>query len=380
MNLIKREAKLIISDLDLIVIILLSPVLYSIFYSTVYINKSEENVPVIIVDADNSMLSKSLIRNLDSHRFVEAKEITGDFNFAVQKINSGEVQGIVFIPQKFESGLKSNKGADLKLYLNTSRFLVSNDINKAVNEVVQTFNTSIILKYYQSQGYGFEQAKGLIEPIRANIEPLFNPSESYGNFLIPGLLVLILQQTLLLGLSESVAKEREAGILKNLYVQSDKNIFSAITGKSAFYFLLFSSYAFLFFGVHLNFFGISISGSLATLILLTVIFLISIIFLCIFIASFFKRKIVSLQIIAFTSYPVFLISGYAWPQEAMPDFIRAISNLIPSTPYLNAFNRIVNAGANFSDVKIELFHLIFLAVAGYFLAAFRIKALTKVEN
>jgi len=369
----KREVKLILSDFDLIVIILLSPILYSFFYTTIYSNKTETNVPIEIVDLDNSELSKQLIRNIDAHQLVDVAEVSTNFNSAVEKINSTDVQGIIFIPNKFEASLKSNKGSDLKIYLNTSRFLVSNDINKAVNEVIGTFNAGVKLKYFETQSYNFEQAKELIEPVRIEVKSLFNPNETYGDFLIPGLLVLILQQTFLLGFSESIAKEREENSLGELFLLAKKNVLKAILGKGFFYLIMFSSLAFLFFTLHFTLFEIPVEGSIIALASITIIFLLNIVFFCAFIASFFKKKITSIQVVAFTSYPLFLISGYSWPIESMPFIIRIISQILPGTPYLNAFNRIVAMGAGFENILPEFFQLVGLLIFWILISSFRMK-------
>ena len=75
------------------------------------------------------------------------------------------------------------------------------------------------------------------EPISTEVRSLFNPGGYYGDFLLPGLLLLILQQTMLIGLAESIARERESNSLKQWLTDTHGNIFAAITGKSLFYIL-----------------------------------------------------------------------------------------------------------------------------------------------
>ncbi|MDP4173592.1 MAG: ABC transporter permease [Bacteroidota bacterium] len=379
-SVLQREINFIIKDKDLIVIILLSPIFYACFYGSAYFHKSEQDVPVAVVDMDKSSLSQQLIRNLDAHQLININEVLPDLNSAIDRVNSFKSHGIVFIPKNFENNLKSGKGTDLKVYLNTTRFLISNDINKAVNEVTGTISAGVRLKYFQTQGYSFEQAKELIEPLNCEVKSLFNPVEGYGDFLIPGLLVLILQQTLLIGLAESVAKEREFNTLHELYATSNKSIWATITGKGLFYFILFSSYAVLFYTLHFSIFKISFRGSVSAVVLLTALFLISVIYMGIFVSSFFKRKIVSLQLFAFTSYPFFLISGYPWPRQTMPLPIRYLSYVIPSTPYLNAFNRITQMGAGWIDILPELYQLVILCCLGLVLAKIRMKILVNKED
>ncbi|MCU7494192.1 MAG: ABC transporter permease [Ignavibacteria bacterium] len=376
---LKREAGLIIKDKDLVTIILLSPLFYAIFYTSIYTNKTEQKVPVVIVDMDRSNSSKAFIRELDAHQMINVKEVVPDYASGIDRVYKLEAQGVVYIPQGFEGSLKSAKGTDLKIYLNTSRFLVSNDINKAINEVAGTLSAGVRIRYFQAQGFSFEQAMEISEPLQNEVKPLFNVTESYGDFLIPGLLVLILQQTLLIGLSESVAKEREEGSLSGLYTAAKRSLTGTISGKGAFYFLLYASYALLFYTLHFSIFKISFKGSVSAAAVMTAIFLVAVICMAMLISSFFKRKIISLQVLVFTSYPVFLMSGYPWPFQAMPGFIVVLGGLLPSTPYLNAFNRIIQMGAGWQDIMPEFVHLSLLALAFFAITYLRFRNLFKKE-
>jgi ABC-2 type transport system permease protein len=97
--------------------------------------------------------------------------------------------------------------------------------------------------------------------------------------------------------------------------------------------------------------------------------------LSIFAASFFKRKILALQVISFTSYPIFFLTGYAWPDFAMPKSLYWISQLIPSTPFFDIYNRITFTGAGYLEIKSALLHLLILTLAGLALAFYRMRKL-----
>lgn len=375
LNVFRREVQSITRDMDLITIILIAPLFYAFFYGSVYLNKSEHDVPVTVVDMDHSSLSGNLIRYLDANQLVSVNGVLSDYGSAIDRVYGMESQAVLFIPEGFEASLKKGNGTDLKLYLNTTRFLISNDINKAVNEVTATMAGAVKLRFFQAQGYSYMQAKEMIEPLNSQVHNLFNPSESYGDFLIPGLLVLILQQTLLIGLSESISKERENNTVGELFSSAGRSIFALVNGKGAFYFLMYSAYALFFYTVHFSIFKLSFRGSVSALAVLTALFLIAVVYLSIFVSSFFSRKIVSLQVIAFTSYPVFLMSGYPWPMQAMPLYIRAIAQLLPSTPYLDAFSRIVHMGAGWNDVLPQMGHILLLIVIGIFISGLRMKSL-----
>jgi ABC-2 type transport system permease protein len=372
---VKREIRSIAHDVNLISVLLLAPLFYSFFYGSIYYNKIETDVPIAVVDMDHSDLSQKLIRMLDASQLIKVYDTVQDLPQAKNEVDEGSAQGVVFIPKNFESGLKSGKGTDLKIYLNTTRFLISNDLNKAINEVIATMGMGVRLKYFQAQGYSFEQSKEMIEPVHLDMRPMFNFTESYGDFLIVAILVLIIHQTLMFGLSESVAKERELNTLHELFEESNNSVAAAIMGKGLFYVVLYSAYSFFFFTINFGVFKIRMDGNGFALALITLLMLVSITFISIFISSYFKRKIFALQFLTLTSYPLFLISGYSWPSSSMPVFLQLISYLIPLTPFFNAYQRITQMGAGWNDIVVQIFHLLMLCLLGFTAAYLRMRNL-----
>ncbi|MDR3611377.1 MAG: ABC transporter permease [Ignavibacteriaceae bacterium] len=378
---LKREAGIIIKDVDLKSIVILAPLFYSFFYAAIYFNKAERDVPVVVIDMDRSTLSKKLTKNIDANEFLKVTGDVLDYNGAKDLIYNETVQAAIIIPKGFESSVKSYKGSSVKLLINSTRFLVSNDINKAMNEVLLNFNNDIKIVALQQNVSNYHQAVIVSEPLKEEVKFLGNPFETYGDFLIPALLVLIIQQTLLMGISESVSRERELGTLGDLFSKSNYSVSASVIGKGMFYFLLFGSYSLLFYTLHFRLFSINQKGSWLLVFFMTFLFLFSVICFGIIIASFIKRKLLALQIMAITSYPIFFLSGYSWPVKNMPVVLQAISQFIPFTPFINAFIRITQLGAGLYDVIPQILQLILLSLIGCIIAYFRMKyILTKDHN
>ncbi len=376
---IKREFRLICRDINIIAIIILAPVFYSLFYGSIYVNKVERELPVIVYDEDRSETSKTLIRLLDAHQMITISGMVPDFTSGINEINKNNAYGMVYIPSDFEANLKLRRGAVLKTYLNTARFLISNDINMAINETIIDYNSGIKLKFFEQAGYNFSQAKELIEPVKFDVRSLFNTTESYGEFLIPGIFILIIQQTLLIGLSESVAKEQEENLTGELYSSSGGSIFSVIHGKGSVYALIYSAFAFFFFTFNYWLFNMHLSGSIFTLSFFTLLLITATVYLAIFLGSFFSRKIIAIQFLTLSTYPIFLISGYSWPTDAMPVWIQYIAKVLPSTPYLSAFVKITRMDAGMGAVMPELIHLSLLTLVLYSAAHIRLKSFFKTK-
>jgi ABC-2 type transport system permease protein len=283
------------------------------------------------------------------------------------------------VPENFSSSLKKGHGADVKVMLNTTKFLPSNDLNKAINAVAAKHAIDTRIQFLRMAGYSRKQAAEISDPIRDDIRPMFNVTETYGDFLIPGIFILLLQQTLLIGLSESVAKERENGTLGELFHTAKNSLWAMMSGKAAIYFLLYVSYAVFYAAVYFFLFSLPLGGNLAALAVSTVLFLLSVVYLSIFVASFFTRKIIALQTITFTTYPLFFISGYSWPKIGMPMPLQWITELVPSTHYFTAAVRIIEMNAGWREVMPEITWLAGLATAGFIFTRMRMRSLLRSE-
>ncbi len=375
-----EEAKIVASDHSIILTIIVAPLLYAFFLGSIYLYKDETKVKFGVVDMDRTEISRSIIQALNATQKIDLINEGPNFNSALTKTNSLEINGFLFIPNGFEKGLKKLKGADVQIFLNTTKFLPSNDINKAVSKTLLMAGAGVRLKYYQAKkGMTYEQALTQVMPLAPNTKLLYNPTANYGDFLLPGLFLLILHQTLLIGLGESLTFSRKKKKFAKWIKNSRGNIFVMINGKIIFYIFLFSSLALFFFEVVFPIFGIGLHGNGFMIALLTFFFLLSVVYYTIFLASFFKTQSGVMEVFAFSSYPIFLISGFSWPQSSLPTLFQWLGNLVPLTPYYNSFIRVTQIGSSFHHIYWELLHLIILTVVAYLLAHLRIKQLVKLE-
>lgn len=374
-NVVKREITVITKDRNIFTIIILAPVFYAFMYGSLYWHKTEDKLPVAIVDMDRTDFSRNFVKNLNSHQLVNVIIVTGDLSEARLEMDRMNVHGIVYIPVDAEKSLDSKKSITITSYLNTTRFLVSNDINKAVNEVVAYYGYDKRKIFLQSVGYNSREAESLIEPVKADVRAMFNKTETYGDFLIPGIIALILHQTLLMGLSENIARERQNNLITEYKSVSGNNPFVALLGKSAFYFLMYFAYSLFFFTIAFSAFKINLSGSLLLLLFITSIMVLSVVFLSILFSSFFKRKFVALIIMSFSTYPLFLITGYVFPSYALPVPIQYLSKIFTMTPYLSAYIRLTQLGAGFVNIQNEILSMSVITFALFLLAVLRLKYL-----
>lgn len=366
----RREARLVASSRTITTIAILGPLFFSLFYGTIYLYKAETQVAVVVVDEDRSEMSRELIRDLDSHQMMAVMETTPDLETGRRKFQMLDAQAVVYIPSGFQRSLARGEGADLKVYLNASRFLVANDVNKAVTEVAGTIGAGVRLRFLQSHGYSLKQAMELVEPLRLDLRSVYNSSETYGDFLLPGVLILILQQTLLFGLAQSIGREREKKTLAEL-LKAAGGPWRAMIGKGTFYLILFCAYAFFAYVVLFQLLRLPLTGNIPALAAMTLLFFLAIVAVTLLAGTFFPTELSAFQATLFTSYPIFLLTGYSWPLMSMPWLPKGVAAILPTTPYLQAVVRLTRMGGGWGEIWPQAVHLTILLVAAIIGAGFR---------
>jgi ABC-2 type transport system permease protein len=271
---------------------------------------------------------------------------------------------IVVIPSGFETDVKKKKQTRISVSVSNLKFVAASDVTRGINDVVASIAKDISTNVLKSAGYGSAQAEIAAEPVRPVYANLFNTTGSYGDFIILGILILILQQILLMGMSVSMSLERESKAVGHLFHSAGGSIPAVILGKSAFYFFLFAAHAFVFFTVYAWIYHIPVGGAVPAIIVFTCVHLISIIIWSMFVSSFFKTRLMAMCILLFTSYPLFLLSGFSWPLYCFPWYLQAVAFVLPSTPFFQVFPMITQMHAAWPDILPYLCHMVLLLSVG----------------
>jgi len=356
-----RELKRIGEDHSLLLTLLIAPLLYLFFYGSIYSYKEEENVKLVVVDDDKSSLSRLLTQQINNLQMVDVI-IEPSVDRAQHLMYEGGCQGYLYIDKGLEQKVLSLRQGNVVLAVNAGRFLPSTDLIAAVTKICLAVSAGVRMQYFEMKGLTEQTALKEAMPVNLDYHPMFNESSSYGAFLLPGLLMLILQQTLLLGLAESVAAERMKKTLSDWFLVTNDNILQGIIGKGLFYFFLFASYALFVLTINFSVFHLTLQGNAGALMFLITVFLLTLIPMAMWIGSFFKSQLLCLQIMAFSSYPIFLITGYSWPFRMLPVFIQVISSLLPTTPFMQAYISVAQQGGTLSDNITTVIHLLALFI------------------
>ncbi len=273
-------------------------------------------VPTVVVDHDGTSLSRRMARMADAGPFVQVTART---------TNRLEAEGLV-------------AGA-------------------------RTLSAGIEIQRLEAGGMTPDQAGGARAPVLSADRPLYNPAEGYASYIVPGVLVLILQQTLLIGIGLLAGTAREDG-----QRPASEGSFASTTGRILAYFVIYFTHAVFYFVAVFRIFNLPYRGDLGATLAFTVPFLLSAISLAIIISNLFRYRETALQVLLFTSLPAIFLSGFAWPTEMVPRWLSTLALLLPSTAGTEGFLRINQMGATLAQVKTE-WRILWVLAGAYFLLA-----------
>jgi ABC-2 type transport system permease protein len=269
--------------------------------------------------------------------------------------------------------------ARVGVFADASYFLVYRQVATGFLETVGTLSAGIDIRRLEARGRTEAAARALRDPVPFLVRPLFNPTEGYASYVVPAVLVLILQQTLLIGIGllggtdaempsrVAPAPPGDSGSVV-LAEPRGRTALSRLLGRTLFYLALYSVYAVLVFAVVYRLYGFPERSRALDLSLFALPFLLACIFLALALSSLFTRRETAMQVLLFTSLPSVFLAGFAWPLEAVPSWLRAVSLLVPSTSGIAGFLRLTEMGAQLRHVRFEW--LVLWALSGaYFTLA-----------
>ncbi len=362
----QKELKAVFKDQGVLIFFLLVPLAYPLLYAFIYTGEVVREVPAAVVDMNKSTLSREFIRNVDATPDVKIQSHCADMEEAKLLLKESKVYGVIYIPESFSSDINKGIQTQVTLYCDMSGMLYYKAILTASTEVSLKMNKAIKVK--RAGNTTDRQDEISATPITYEAVNLFNPQAGYASFLLPAVLILIIQQTLLLGVGLSAGTARENNRFRDLVPLSRQyqGTLRIVLGKSSAYFIIYaivSAYILCVVPKIFSLVQIAQAGTLAAFILPYVL---SCIFFAMTCSIFIHHREACMMIYVFTSVPLLFISGVSWPGSAIPAFWRVISWLFPSTFGINGYIAINSMGATLDQVQPE-FRALWIQTGVYFL-------------
>lgn len=350
------ELKLIFSDAGAVLLFVIAMVIYPLLYAVGYEKETIREIPVAVVDLDHSTASRQYSRMANATEQINVSYKPGSLKDAEQLFYDGLVKGILLIPADFEKNILSAKQTNVVAYCDASYFLLYKQVFTGTSFANGTFSAGVEVKRMLAEGKTIAQAMDLQEPLKISTYNLYNPAGGYGSFVMPGMILIIMQQTLLIGIGMLGGTIREKNIFLKLSGKAKHHLGSVrlVFGKASAYTFIYLFNAIFALGLMYCWFGYPDNSNFLTIAILFVPYILSVSFLGLAISMFFKERVHSMLFMVFLSPMVVFLSGISWPSSAIPPALYGVAHIFPSTLMVPAYLKIRTAGASITDVKLDL--------------------------
>lgn len=366
-----NELRAVRKDSGALLILFGALIVYPLVYSIAYQNEIVRDLKTLVVDLDKSTTSSKLTMMINQSEEIDVVGELRSMDEARNLFSDGKASGVILIPSGFEKDLYSGRQADVAVYADGSYFLIYRQLVSGALKSIGTFSAGIAVKKFMMQGMPYEQAIISIDPVSADFHLLFNANSGYGSFVMPGLVLIIIQQTLLIGIGMLGGTVKEKGRYSYLVPRklSRRDVIPVLLGKSLAYLIIYLINCIVVLVVFYHWFGYPNLANYLHLLILVVPFLLSTIFLGITLSVLFRKRESSIMFMVFLSPIVMFLSGISWPVSSIPRFLYQLAHVFPSTLMVPAYLRLRIMGVPLAAVRYELL-LLLLQTAVYFTTAY----------
>ena len=361
-----QEFRTTFRDQGVLIFFVLVPLVYPLIYAFIYTNETIREVPAVVVDHSHSALSREYLRKVDASPEVDIVSHCADMEEARLMLKDRLAYGIIYIPAEFSDNIARGKQTQVSLFCDMSGLLYYKALLNANTSVSLDMNADI--KVQRAGNSTHRQDEITTYPIRYEDVALFNPTNGFAAFLIPAVLMLIIQQTLLLGIGLSAGTAREHNRFRDLVPinRHYNGTLRIVLGRGLGYFMVYALVSVYVLCVVPRLFSLVQIGQPGVLVLFMLPYLAACIFFAMTASIAIRNRETCMLIFVFTSVPLLFLSGISWPGAAMPEFWRYFSYLFPSTFGINGFVRINSMGASLDEVAFE-YRALWIQAGVYFL-------------
>lgn len=349
-----HEMRDMFKDEGALLFVILLPLAYPLLYSWIYNNEVVREVPVAVVDNSHSQTSREFVRHVDASPDVRVAAWSNNLEEASRLVARQEVYGIILLPEDFDRQLGRMQQAHVSVYCNMGLMLTYKAIFQTCSAVAADMNSHIQIALSGNPTTREDQLT--THPMQVSDVPIFNNTGGYGNFILPGVLVLIIQQVMLLGIGIAYGTSYEKRRFSRLTPMYERRFGLAriMIGRTMGFFVLFLLIAaWVLLAVPRMFHFVQMLH-FCDFLLFVVPYLLACVFFATTFSFFIRQRENVMLLVVFTSVPFLFMSGVSWPKSNIPEVWQWVSWLFPSTFGIQGFIKMNTMGGVFGDIIPEI--------------------------
>ena len=322
-----------------------------------------DRIPTLVYDQDGTSSSRDLIRQFEGSRFFDIRGLAADYGEIERAIDRSRILMAVVIPRDYSRNVGSGREADVQIVLDGSDSNTASIALGYAESVVR--NDSLVLRSTVMNRRGGERVTA---PVDARLRVWYNSSLESKNYVVPGLIAVILQIIAALLTSLTIAREWEMGTMEQI-LSTPLRPAEMVLGKMLAYFVVGVMDAAIAVLVGVFVFDVPFRGSFPLMVVSTCVFLFGALFWGIFVSAATRNQLQAYQLGILSSFlPSFLLSGFVYSIENMPRAIQAITYIVPSRYAMTILKGVFLKGVGIDVLWGEFLFLALYATAVFFLA------------
>lgn len=375
-----NEWKIIFHDVGALLFFIALPLLYPITYTLIYNPEVVERVPVAVIDNCCTEESRHFVRDASAAPAIDVVGYAADLNEARRWMNEGKVFGILRIPSDYASKIETAQQATIEFYADMSLLLRYRALLSAITDLQIKQTADITLERISMAG--LESTGKAKMPIDSHHSFLGDPEQGFASFVMPGIVILIIQQSMILGIALIGGTSRERRLRNGgtdpLMIDHASPL-ATVVGKALCYFILYIPLTIYVTTCIPEMFRLPHFGSPLQYLPFMVPMLFASAFLGQALLPIMKERESAFLIVVFTSVVFLFLSGLTWPRYAMDGLWTWLGNLIPATWGVEGFIRINSNAATLSESS-RPFVAMWIQTGVYFLLAWWACAWVRVRT
>jgi ABC-2 type transport system permease protein len=366
---IKKEFLQFKRDPKMFALILLAPVIQLTFLGFAA-NLDIKLVRTIVFDQDRSTTSRDFIEKFTRSGYFEIEEYVNSYDKIVEVIDKGDAIFAIVIPNDFEKNIYNRRTASVQALFNGSDGNTAGIVAGYTQNIVSDYSQNIILNFLNRSG----QKITSLSIISPEIRVWYNPELKTRNFMVPGIVGLLLSIITLILTSLAVVKEKEIGTMEQLIVTPLKP-YQIIIGKLVPFVVLSFAAVIIILAAMYFIFGIPVKGELWFLFFSSFLYVLSTLGLGLFVSTISKTQQQAMMISIFAvMMPMIFLSGFAFPIENMPKSIQFISYIVPLKYFNDIIRGVILKGLGFADLWLNALLLFVMGIVILFYSSLRFKS------
>ena len=338
-SIIKEEWRAVWRDEGVVLIVVFALFIYAISYSLGYGGEVLDDVPIAVLGGEKGDTAQQLIRMIDASPKVQVAYTTTDMEEVKRLLAERKIWGAVALSPTFGKDILSGRQSRVAILGDASYFLAYREVVEGAVASIQQMNEDIIKA--RNGAYS--------PPIIYEQRNLFNPSLGYGIFVMPAIILLIVQQTALIGVGMVSATRRE----RVKQYASNSPIVITI-GRTLAYLAIYATTLGFMLTIHYSLFDYPMRAPWWRCLAVVAPYLLSVIFLAQALGGLFRRRESSILWLLWLSIPFMLVSGVSLPPQAFPKWLYIIGKAVPSSSAVEAWIAVQSRGASLDEVATEL--------------------------